>query len=54
MKKTVVLIIVGIIVLVMGVLGLIPGLDLGTEPTWHAVVKIVVGALTLFAGLKGK
>jgi uncharacterized membrane protein YczE len=41
------LIIVGLIVLVMGIAGL-PGVsDIGTEPDWHAVLKIVVGIVAI-------
>jgi hypothetical protein len=41
------LIIVGLIVLVMGVAGL-PGVsDMGTEPDWHAVLKILIGIAAL-------
>jgi hypothetical protein len=41
------LIIVGIIVLVMGIAGL-PGVsDIGTEPDWHAILKIVVGLVAV-------
>lgn len=46
MKKWV-LLIVGVIVLIMGILGLIPGLVLGTEPAWHAVLKIIVGVIAV-------
>ena len=43
-SKTV-LMIVGIIVLLMGILGILPEdtLDIGTEPSWHAGLKILVG-----------
>jgi hypothetical protein len=41
------LIIVGLIVLVMGIAGL-PGVsDIGTEPDWHAVLKIVIGIVAV-------
>jgi hypothetical protein len=41
------LIIVGLIVLVMGIAGL-PGVsDLGTEPDWHAVLKIIIGIVAV-------
>jgi hypothetical protein len=45
-----VLIIVGIIVLLMGILGLVPGLDLGTEPEWHAAFKIIIGLVAIAVG----
>jgi len=48
------LIIISAAVLVMGVLGAIPGINLGTEPIWHAIVKIVIGIIGLYVGLKGK
>jgi hypothetical protein len=41
------LIIVGLIVLVMGIAGL-PGVsDMGTEPDWHAVLKIIIGVVAI-------
>lgn len=41
------LIIVGVIILVMGIAG-IPGVsDMGTEPDWHAYLKIVIGVVAL-------
>jgi len=41
------LIIVGVILLVMGIAGL-PGVsDYATEPDWHAVIKIIVGAVAV-------
>ena len=49
-KKT--LLIVGIIVLLMGILAVVPGLAWGTEPMWHAVLKIVVGAVATWIALK--
>lgn len=39
--------IVGIIVLLMGILGAVPGIDIGTEPIWHAALKIIVGLVVL-------
>lgn len=44
------LIILGLLVAVMGVLGLIPSLGMGTEPVWHAVVKIVLGVIGVIIG----
>jgi uncharacterized membrane protein SirB2 len=46
MSKTM-LMIVGVLVLVMGILALIPSIEWATEPTWHAIVKIVVGLISL-------
>ena len=49
-----VLIVVGIIVLLMGILGLVPGLDLGTEPEWHAAFKIIIGLVAIVVGAMEK
>jgi len=48
------LIIISILVLVMGILGVIPGINLGTEPVWHAIVKMIIGLVGLFMGIRGK
>lgn len=48
------LIIVGIIVTVMGVLAIIPGIALGSEPVWHSVVKIVIGIIAIIIGAADK
>jgi hypothetical protein len=41
------LIIVGLIVLVMGIAGL-PGVsEMGSEPEWHAILKIIIGAVAV-------
>lgn len=41
------LIIVGLILLVMGIAGL-PGVsDMGSEPDWHAVLKIIIGLVAI-------
>ena len=41
------LVIVGVIVLVMGIVGL-PGVsDMGTEPDWHAILKIIIGVVAI-------
>ncbi len=48
------LIIVGILVLVMGVMAVIPALSIGTEPIWHAIVKMVVGAVAVIIGILAK
>jgi uncharacterized membrane protein HdeD (DUF308 family) len=50
----VVLIIIGIIVLIMGIMGLVPGLEIGSEPMWHAILKTVIGAFGLVVGLADK
>lgn len=44
MSKTV-LMIVGIVLILMGIAALIPSWDWATEPTWHAVAKIVIGLI---------
>lgn len=48
------LIIVGLIVVVMGIAGL-PGIsEWGTEPLWHAVLKIIVGIAAILIALMEK
>ena len=49
-KKT--LLIVGIIVLVMGILAVVPSIHWAMEPMWHAVLKIVIGAVATWIALK--
>ena len=49
-----VLIVVGIVVLLMGILGLIPGLEMGTEPEWHAAFKIIIGLVAIAVGVMEK
>jgi uncharacterized membrane protein HdeD (DUF308 family) len=51
MKKRV-LLIISIVVILMGVLALIPGINLGSEPWWHAVLKIVVGLVGVWVFYK--
>ena len=46
------LFIVGILVLVMGVLALIPGIDLGSEPWWHAWLKVIIGVAAILISLR--
>jgi len=48
------LIIISLAIAVMGVLGLMPSLTLGSEPTWHAIVKIVIGLIGLCVGFTAK
>mgnify|MGYP005849602533 CR=1 FL=1 len=48
------LIIIGIIVLIMGILGVIPAIGLGTEPVWHAILKIIIGIVALIIGIADK
>ena len=48
------LVVVGVIILVMGIAGL-PGIsDMGTEPEWHAVLKIVIGIVAVIIALMEK
>ncbi len=48
------LIIVGLIVFVMGIAGL-PGVsDMGTEPDWHAVLKIIIGIVAILVAVMEK
>ncbi|MEA4930457.1 MAG: hypothetical protein VB026_02665 [Anaerolineaceae bacterium] len=51
MKKRV-LLVISIIVILMGVMSFIPSIKLGTEPTWHAAVKLVVGLVGLWVSLQ--
>ena len=48
------LIIVGILLAIMGVAGL-PGVsDMGTEPDWHAILKIIIGVVAVIVALMEK
>lgn len=41
------LIIVGLLLIIMGIAGL-PGVStMGTEPDWHAVLKIIIGIVAV-------
>ncbi len=42
------------LLLVMGILGLIPGLNVGTEPVWHALLKIILGIIGIWASTAKK
>ncbi len=48
------LILISIVITLMGVLGLIPAIGLGSEPVWHAIVKIVIGLIGLYVALRAK
>ncbi len=48
------LILISIAIALMGVLGLIPAISLGSEPVWHAIVKIVIGLIGLYVALRAK
>jgi hypothetical protein len=48
------LIVVGILLIVMGIAGL-PGVsDIGTEPDWHAILKIIIGVVAVGIALMEK
>ena len=48
------LIIVGALLAIMGVAGL-PGVsDIGTEPDWHAILKIIIGVVAIIIALMDK
>ncbi len=51
MKKRI-LLVISIIVILMGVMSFLPSIKLGTEPTWHAAVKLVVGLVGLWVSLQ--
>lgn len=53
-SNRIVLIIVGVIVLLMGILGLVPDLDLASEPQWHAALKVIVGLIAIAYGYMNK
>ncbi|WP_438314834.1 hypothetical protein ACP6EK_07530 [Candidatus Caldatribacterium sp. SIUC1] len=50
----VLLIIYSWLLLIMGILGLIPGLNIGAEPAWHAVVKVILGIVGIWASMTKK
>lgn len=43
---------VGAVIVLMAVWALYPASTLGSEPGWHAALKIIFGALMLGAGVK--
>lgn len=49
-----VLIVVGVLVLLMGVMAMVPSLEIGTEPMWHAIVKVIVGIIAIAVGFMDK
>jgi len=51
MKKTV-LLVISILIILMGILALIPGIDIGTSPAWHSIAAIVVGLVGLWVSLQ--
>ncbi|MDD5053833.1 MAG: hypothetical protein PHG04_00445 [Candidatus Nanoarchaeia archaeon] len=42
------------LLVIMGILALIPGIDLATEPLWHSITKIVVGGIGILIARKKK
>ena len=52
-KSKLVLMIVGLIVLIMGIAGLLD-IGMGTEPQWHAILKILVGLVAIALGYMDK
>jgi len=54
MKSKPILIIVGIIVLLMGILGIANVSASFSEPSWHAILKILVGLIALVVAYMDK
>lgn len=42
------------VLLLMGIVALVPGLNISVEPLWHAIVKVLVGGTGLYLAYKGK
>jgi hypothetical protein len=53
-SNKILLMIIGVIILLMGVLGAVPGIDIGTEPIWHAALKIIVGLVVVVIAYMNK
>lgn len=53
MSKTV-LMIVGVLLVLMGVAALIPAWTIADEPSWHAIVKIVIGLVSIYVSATDK
>ncbi|MEN3185616.1 MAG: hypothetical protein ABDK94_02920 [Atribacterota bacterium] len=51
MVKTL-LVIYSWLLLIMGILGVIPGIPLGTEPVWHALLKIILGIVGIVVSMR--
>ena len=49
-KTKTALLVIGILLAVMGLVDVLGLLTLGTEPVWHSVVKIVIGAVAIYLG----
>ncbi|MEN6330331.1 MAG: hypothetical protein ABFC91_08600 [Methanobacteriaceae archaeon] len=43
---------VGLFFILMGLWGLIPGQTLGYEPSWHAILKIILGIIVAWIGTR--
>jgi hypothetical protein len=48
------LIVIGLALIIMGAWGLVPGSTLGTEPQWHAILKIVIGLIGIGVAISEK
>jgi hypothetical protein len=55
-SNRILLMVVGVIVLLMGILGALPDttLDIGSEPIWHAALKIIIGLVVLVLAYMNK
>ena len=53
MSKTV-LMIVGVVLVLMGAAGLMPDWTMATEPSWHAIAKIVIGVIAVYVSATDK
>jgi len=53
-SNKILLMIVGVILLLMGILGAVPSIDIGTEPIWHAALKIIVGLVVVILAYMNK
>jgi hypothetical protein len=51
MSKTL-LVILGVVIIAMGIWGLIPAWKISgvADPSWHAIVKIIVGLIAVYVG----
>ena len=51
MSKTL-LVIIGVVIVLMGVWALIPAWKISdvVDPSWHAIVKIIVGLIAVYVG----
>jgi hypothetical protein len=46
--------IVGVLLILMGIAGLIPSWTWASEPSWHAIVKIVIGLISVYVSATDK